>query len=61
MQAAYEILYAVSPKIAQEFKPVRMSSEDNGIKMEVSINRPFSSSATCEMISYDEEPMGQHF
>lgn len=89
VQAAYEILYAISPKIAQELKPVRMSSEDNGIKMEVisayinddkahiyismqdmtgeridettdlfdsySINRPFSSSATCERIGYDEE------
>ncbi|MGI6649515.1 MAG: hypothetical protein ACOX5W_10805 [Bacillota bacterium] len=89
VQAAYEILYTISPKIAQELKPVRMSSEDNGIKMEVisayingdkahiyismqdmtseridettdlfdsySINRPFSSSATCERISYDEE------
>lgn len=89
VQKAYEILYAVSPRIAQELKPVRMSSEENGIKMEVisayingdeahiyismqdmlgdridettdlydsySINRPFSSSATCERISYDEE------
>ncbi|KUG03146.1 hypothetical protein ASZ90_019486 [hydrocarbon metagenome] len=89
VQAVYEILYAVSPRIAQELKPVRMSSEDNGINMEVisayingdkaliyismqdmtgeridettdlydsySINRPFSSSATCERISYDEE------
>lgn len=89
VQAAYEILYAITPKIAQEFKPVKMSSEDNGIRMEVisayihddkaqiyismhdmtgkridettdlfdsySINRPFSSSATCERISYDEE------
>ncbi len=89
VQAAYEILYAVSPKIAQGLKPVRMSCEDNGINMEVisanikgdtahiyismqdmtgeridgttdlydsySINRPFSSSATCERISYDEE------
>ncbi|MDD4169975.1 MAG: DUF4179 domain-containing protein, partial [Desulfotomaculaceae bacterium] len=89
VQAAYKILYAASPKIAQELKPVRMSCEDDGIKMEVisayingdkaeiyismqdmtgeridettdlfdsySINRPFSSSATCERISYDEE------
>ena len=89
VQAAYEILYAVSPKIAQELKPVRMSCEDDGVKMEVisayikgekaeiyismqdmtgeridettdlfdsySINRPFSSSATCERISYDEQ------
>jgi hypothetical protein len=35
VQVAYEILYAVSPKIAQELKPVRMSCEDDGIKMEV--------------------------
>ncbi len=89
VQAAYEILYAVSPRIAQELKPVRMFSENNGIRMEVisayingdkaqiyismqdisgeridettdlfdsySINRPFSSSGTCERISYDEE------
>ncbi len=89
VQAAYEILYTLSPKIAQELKPVRMSCEDEGIKMEVisayikgekaeiyismqdmtdkridgttdlfdsyRINRPFSSSATCERISYDEE------
>ncbi len=95
VQAAYEILYAVSPKIAQELKPVRMSSEDSGINMEVisaningdtahiyismqditgeridettdlydsySINRPFSSSATCERISYDEETNTANF
>lgn len=89
VQAAYKFLYAASPKIAQKLKPVRMSCEDEGIKMEVisayinadkadiyismqdmtdqridettdlfdsySINCPFSSSATCERISYDEE------
>lgn len=89
VQTAYEILYAVSPKIAQELKPIKMSSEDNDIKMEVisahidnnkayiyislqdmtgqridettdlfdsyRIKSPFSSSATCERISYDQE------
>ncbi|MBO5056191.1 MAG: DUF4179 domain-containing protein [Lachnospiraceae bacterium] len=32
---AYELLYAVSPSIAQKLKPVSVSCEDNGIKMEV--------------------------
>ncbi len=32
---AYELLYAISPSIAQELKPVNVSCEDNGIKMEV--------------------------
>lgn len=32
---AYELLYAVSPSIAQKLKPVRVSCENNGIKMEV--------------------------
>lgn len=34
-EAAYHLLYLVSPEIAQKLKPVRMSCEDNGIKMEV--------------------------
>lgn len=32
---AYELLYAVSPSMAQKMKPVNVSCEDNGIKMEV--------------------------
>ena len=32
---AYDILYAVSPAIAQSLKPINMSCEYNGIKMEV--------------------------
>lgn len=32
---AYEVLYAVSPAIAQALKPVQLSCEDNGIRMEV--------------------------
>lgn len=32
---AYELLYAVSPATAQFFKPVELSCEDNGIRMEV--------------------------
>lgn len=32
---AYEVLYAVSPAIAQTLKPVQMSCEDNGVRMEV--------------------------
>ena len=32
---AYNLLYKVSPAIAQKLKPVRMSCEDNGIKFEV--------------------------
>ncbi len=31
----YEILYAISPVIAQKLKPVQRSCEDNGIRMEV--------------------------
>lgn len=32
---AYEVLYSISPAIAQTLKPVQMSCEDNGIRMEV--------------------------
>ena len=35
VQAAYELLYAISPETAQGLKPVRMSCEDEGIRMEV--------------------------
>ena len=86
---AYEVLYSISPAIAQTLKPVQMSCEDNGIRMEVisanvqgdradiyismqdltgdridgttdlfdsyHINRPFDSSATCQLVSYDTE------
>ena len=89
IQAAYEIMYALSPEMAQRLKPVSMSSEDEGIRMEVisasisgktaeifismqdltgeridgtidlfdsyHLRVPFSSSATCERISYDEK------
>lgn len=33
--AVYEALYAVSPAAAQFFKPVQLSCEDNGIRMQV--------------------------
>lgn len=86
-EPVYSVLYAISPVIAQKLKPVRMSCEDNGIRMEVisayvhedsadiyismqdltgdridgttdlfdsySINRSFSSSAICQLVSYD--------
>ena len=84
---AYELLYSVSPAAAQSLKPVRMSCEDNGIRMGVeaasvegseahvllilkdlegdrvdettdlfdsyTINPPFDSTATCEIVNYD--------
>ena len=31
----YELVYQISPELAQMLKPVQMSCEDNGIKMEV--------------------------
>ena len=34
-EPAYNLLYKVSPTIAQKLKPVSMSCEDNGIKFEV--------------------------
>ena len=34
-EATYELLYAVAPALAQRFKPVQLSCEDNGIVMEV--------------------------
>ncbi|WP_066498783.1 hypothetical protein [Abyssisolibacter fermentans] len=86
--AVYELMYFVSPTVAQFFMPVQKSCEDNGIKIEVvsayihnniaeiyitmqdligervdettdlydsySINRPFDSFATCQLIEYDE-------
>lgn len=36
MPAFYNMLYTVSPATAQFFKPVQLSCEDNGIRMEVS-------------------------
>lgn len=35
VEPAYELLYSVSPALAQRLKPVRLASEDNGIRMEV--------------------------
>lgn len=35
VEPAYNILYAISPQIAQSLKPIQLSCEDNGIKMEV--------------------------
>ena len=36
MPAFYNMLYTVSPATAQFFKPVQLSCEDKGIRMEVS-------------------------
>lgn len=35
VEPAYVLLYSVSPALAQRLKPVRLASEDNGIRMEV--------------------------
>lgn len=35
VQPAFDILYSAFPKVAQKLKPVNLSCEDNGIKMEV--------------------------
>lgn len=35
VQAVYQILYVISPEITQALKPVRMSCDDQGIRMEV--------------------------
>lgn len=35
VQPAYDVLYSVFPEVAQKLKPVNLSCEDNGIKMEV--------------------------
>ena len=85
----YQLMYMVSPSVAQLFMPVQKSVENNGIKMEVvsayihenmaeiyitmqdltgnridsttdlydsySINRPFDSSAHCELIGYEDD------
>ena len=92
---AYEVLYSISPVVAQTLKPVQMSCEDNGIRMEVisasvqedhadiyismqdltgnridgttdlydsyRINRPFDSSAGCQLVSYDVEQKAATF
>jgi len=84
----YELLYSISPSVAQFFKPIQKSYENDGILMDViatniydntaelyisvqdltgtrvdattdlfdsySINRPFDSSATCQLVSFDE-------
>lgn len=34
-EPAYDLLYLLSPTVAQQLKPVQMSCEDNGIKFEV--------------------------
>lgn len=87
VEPVYQLIYMVSPAVAQYFQPVRMADEDNGIRMEVvsayihgdtaeiyvtmqdltgdrvdrttdlfdsyRINRPFDSSAFCELVGYD--------
>lgn len=84
-----QLMYQVSPSIAQFFTPIKLSCEDNGVKMEVvstyihdgtaeiyitmqdltgnridettdlfdsySINRSFSSEATCMYVGYEED------
>lgn len=35
VQPAFDILYSAFPKVAQKLKPVNLSCEDNGIKIEV--------------------------
>lgn len=35
VEAAYKMMYSISPSAAQKLKPVRMSCEDKGIRMEV--------------------------
>lgn len=86
--SVYELMYHLSPNVAQFFMPVQKSCEDNGIKLEVvatyihedkaeiyitmqdligdridettdlydsySINRPFNSSATCQLVGYED-------
>ena len=88
VEPLYQLMYMLSPSVAQFFMPVRESDEDNGIKMEIvsayihgdtaeiylsledltgnridettdlfdsyAINRPFDSSAHCELVGYDE-------
>ncbi len=85
----YQLMYMVSPSIAQFFMPVQKSDEVNGIKMEVvsafihdnaaeiyitmqdltgdridsttdlydsyDINRPFDSTAFCQLVDYNEK------
>ena len=87
--AGYELMYALSPALAQKFAPVQESCVSSGILMEVvgayirgneadiyitmqdlegdridasadlldsySIHRPFSSSATCRRLDFDEQ------
>ncbi|MBS7527826.1 hypothetical protein KHM83_14165 [Fusibacter paucivorans] len=89
VEPIYQLMYMVSPSVAQFFMPVQKSSISNGIKLEVvsanihqktaeiyvtmqdltenridgttdlfdsyTINRPFDSSAHCQMIGYDEK------
>ncbi|QAT51378.1 DUF4179 domain-containing protein [Caproiciproducens sp. NJN-50] len=89
VEPVYQLMYTVSPELAQFFMPVQKSDEDNGIKMEVasacirgnaadiyitmqdltgdridgttdlndsySINRPFSSLASCQRVGYDQK------
>lgn len=88
VEPIYQLMYMVSPSVAQFFMPVQKSSESNGIKLEVvssyihdniaeiyvtmqdltgdridgttdlfdsySINRPFDSSAHCQLIGYEQ-------
>ena len=45
---AYDVLYSLSPAVAQTFKPVQKSCEDNGIEMTViSAERKGSSASFC--------------
>ena len=86
----YQMVYRISPPLAQMWKPVQLSCENNGIRMEVlsaavyeneaaiyialqdmteqdridettdlfdsyHINRAFDSSASCSMVSFEED------
>ena len=52
---AYDLLYSVSPAVAQSLKPVRMSCEDNGVRMYVESAGVDGSQATVLVSLQDME------
>ena len=50
---AYDILYNIAPSVAQTFKPVEKSCEDNGIEMNVISAKREGSEASVYLAMHD--------
>lgn len=53
VESAYNVLYQVAPSIAQTFKPIQKTSEDNGIEMTVISAERSGSEASVYLAMHD--------